>query len=68
MVVENPYDKLVIRFSNKSLTLKIKNDIIDLSKETPFFINNWVNKIQKKFKIDLYNDYINYLEKKYKNK
>jgi hypothetical protein len=66
--LQNIYNKVIFKYANKSIISKINNNIINLSNETPKFIDYWINKINADFKFNLLNDYNIYLQKKYKNK
>jgi hypothetical protein len=64
-ILEDIYNKLLLKFGNKLIISKINNNIIDLNKETKYFIDYWINKINNEFYLNLLEDYFNYIEKKY---
>lgn len=64
-ILENIYNNLLPRTINKKIIDKI-NSKKGLEKETKDFIDYWVNKVDpNNFNIDLLEDYIYYIKKKY---
>jgi hypothetical protein len=66
------HNKFLIDIYNKLLSLIIDKNlfskIINLNDETLNYIDYWLNKTKDPFHLDLLYDYINYIQKKYKNK
>jgi len=59
------YNKIIYKYNDNNILHKLNNYIIDLDVDTPYFINNWINKYTNKFNSNLLEDYIIYLKQKY---
>lgn len=65
--LEKIYNKITPYYINETIKKKIKNEELELQKETKYFIDYWIGKQNiNEFNFDLLGEYLNYLQKKYK--